>query len=143
MIGDFAKFLIEEATQNYHISFRDGDPRETFFDSFNSQFDTDQGFCDLLNLIVHNIEQISPEDKRRMSEIQIYIKAKHYDNQGKGFAFFKIVNFYKAGKEYEQIFQRSLLDEVGMYKNGTVCETIVRFILKARQYFHQGLNFDF
>ena len=40
---------MEEATQNYLVSFRDGDPRETFFDSFNATFDKNKHFNEILN----------------------------------------------------------------------------------------------
>ena len=60
---------MEEATENYHISFRDGDPRETFFDYFNSTFDIDPNFCELLGNLMQKIEQMSPDDKRRMVDL--------------------------------------------------------------------------
>ena len=81
LIGNFSRFIMEEATENYNISFRDGDPRETFFDYFNSKFDSDANFCEMLNLIMEKIEQMSPDDKRRIVDLQIFVKPnKNYEN---------------------------------------------------------------
>jgi hypothetical protein len=76
-------------------------------------------------MAIANIELMSPEDKRRLADLQVFVKAKHFENQGKGYAFFKIMNYYKTDKLYAEMFGRKLVDELCLYRKGTVCESLI------------------
>ena len=36
LLVDFCRYVMTEATSDYSVSYRDGDPRETFWDAFNA-----------------------------------------------------------------------------------------------------------
>ena len=60
LVAAFSTFVMEEACDDYSVSFRDGDPRETFFDSFNAIFDSKPSFCEMLDVLMIKISEISP-----------------------------------------------------------------------------------
>ncbi len=78
MILEFVKFVMEEATQNFYISFKDGDPRETFFDSFNAHFETDSHFNEVFLLLTSKISDISENDKAKMTELEKLCNGKRF-----------------------------------------------------------------
>ena len=78
MILEFVKYVMEEATQNFFISFRDGDPRETLFDSFNAHFEADSHFNEVLLLLTSRISEISANDKAKMVELEKLCNGKRF-----------------------------------------------------------------
>lgn len=92
---DFVVYVWDEACQDYMISFKDGDPQETFYDSFNSVFDCDKEFEQLVKHLVERIGELSLESKRRMSEINGLIEPRNkHVLSNKGMAFIKILRYY-------------------------------------------------
>ena len=44
VIYQFVLYVWDDAMSDFRISFKDGDPQETFYNYFNSYFDKDQMF---------------------------------------------------------------------------------------------------
>ena len=48
-----------------------------------------------------------------MKSLEIYVKAKKHETSGRGYAFFKLMNFYKNDSTYEKMFGSTPLNFVG------------------------------
>ncbi len=127
-IKDFVTYVMEEATQNYYVSFRDGDPRETFFDSFNAHFEQDSHFNEMFLLMQQKIGEISSDDKKKMLEIENMCKGKRFIEQNKALAFFRVMNFYGNNNIYKQKYGKTIYEEMSQFRDGSVRNKISQYI---------------
>ena len=52
------------------VSFKDGDPDDTFYDYFNSKFDRNQEFEAFLIKLIDDLSSLGAEEKSRMSQMK-------------------------------------------------------------------------
>ena len=66
----FVNYVWDEATKNFLVSYKDGDPIETFYAHFNSHFDKDSDLDDFIAYLRIRISFLEEESKRRMGELE-------------------------------------------------------------------------
>ena len=108
------------------VSFKDGDPDDTFYDFFNSKFDKNTDFEAFLIKLIDDIASIGPEEKSRMSQMkEMATRVKHHN---RGMSFLKVMRFYMNDSKYAAKFEMTPIDSLFEYQDGRVADELVVFV---------------
>ena len=126
MVADYICYVWDEAMKDVLVSFKDGNPEDTFYDFFNAKFDKNRDFEAYLNQLIDEISTLGVEEASRMSQMKEL--ATRPKNHNRAMCFFKVMRFYMNDGKYVEKYETTPIDSLFDFQDSRVADDIVSFI---------------